>query len=121
MTATTASTSATTMSAEAAMPRQTMPPPFIRVGHFGMTIPVTMIPTVVPSAPAPIGRVICRVGVTGHGSAVADALYASGQQETDTDQEGQRRRPSAAIHRNHRCSSSSIFCARLAIVGYILS
>jgi hypothetical protein len=121
MAATTASMSTTAMPAEATVPCQAVSPPLIGVGHFDMTIPVTMIPTVVPSAPAPIGRVICRVGVTGHGSAVADALYASGQQETDTDQEGQRRRPSAAIHRNHRCSSSSIFCARLAIVGYILS
>jgi hypothetical protein len=119
-TATAMSTAA--MSAEATMSRQTVAPTTMHVGHFGMTIPVTMIPTVVPAAPPPIGPAIGRIGgIAGHGSAVSNALHASGQQEADTDQEGQRRRNPAATHRNLRCSSSSIFHARFAITGYILS
>jgi hypothetical protein len=119
---TAAAMSAAAMSAEATMSRQTVAPTTMHVGHFGMTIPVTMIPTVVPAAPPPIGRAIGRIGgIAGHGSAVANALHASGQQEADTDHEWQRRRNPAATHRNLRCSSSSIFHARFAITGYILS
>ena len=85
MATTTAAMSTTTamseaaMSAEATMPRETVTPPPIGVGHFSMTIPVTMTPTMVPTAPAPIA--IGRV-VTGQRSAVADRLPASRQQET---------------------------------------
>jgi hypothetical protein len=111
-----------TMSAETAMARETVAPSAMGLGHFGMaTIPVTVIPTMVPAAPAPIERVIGRIGVAGHGSVVANALNASRQQEADADHEGQRCRQSAATHRNLRYLSSSIFHACLAIAGYILS
>jgi hypothetical protein len=113
---TTTAMSEAAMSAEA-MPRETVTPAAMGVGHFGMTIPATMSPTMVPTTPAPIA-----IGwvVTGHRSAVADGLHASGQQEAQGNQEGKRRH-SGAAHRNLRCSSSPVLGADFATMDYILS
>ena len=86
---TTTAASEAAMSAKATMPRETVTPALMDVGHFSMTTPATVIPTVVPTTPAPIGigRVVV-VGwvVIGHRSAVANLLHASGQQKA----QGQR-------------------------------
>jgi hypothetical protein len=57
------------------------------VANFAMAIPVTMIPAMVPTAPAIIKRAIGRIAVRVGRSAVVNALHASGQEETGADQE----------------------------------
>jgi hypothetical protein len=78
----------TAMPAEAGMAAETVAPLTMGfVANFAMAIPVTMIPAMVPTAPAIIKRAIGRIAVRVGRSAVVNALHASGQEETGADQE----------------------------------